>query len=96
VSTLDKMAKYAKGARRSGGGAFGEIDRLLQRFLEDKKRFRAAAKERLGSPRALRSIDGLYAVRWMNTLYRAPSVDALLEKLPQRAPQPPKDEAAVE
>jgi len=49
-------------------------------------------KERLGSPRTLRSKDGLYAVRWNGVTYRAPSPDALLEKLPKRrgevTPQP--------
>lgn len=70
--------------RAARGGVFAQIDELLAKFEQEKKRFRAAVKERLGSARTLRSLDGLYAVRWKSQRYRAPSVDALLEKLPKR------------
>lgn len=59
---------------------------MLERFEQDKKRFRAAVKARLGKPRALQVQDVFYACRWKGTTYRALSVDALIEKLPGRGP----------
>lgn len=74
--------------RRATGGVFRQLDEMLERFEADKKRFRAAVKERLGSPRALRVDDVFFLCVWKGTKYRALSVDALLEKLPKREATP--------
>lgn len=73
--------------KRATGGVFGEIDRLLVKFEDDKKRFRAAVKARTGSARTPRTRNGLYAVRWNREWFHDPSVDALFEKLPSRGPK---------
>lgn len=71
---------------RATGGVFKQLDEMVERFEQDKKRFRAAVKARLGKPRALQVQDTFYACRWLGTTYRALSVDALLDKLPSRGP----------
>jgi hypothetical protein len=84
MPALTRAEKLAAGAKRSGGGPFGDVDRLLAAFFEARKKFRAAVKERLGAARTLRSVDGLYAVRWKGVTYRAPTPELLLEKLPKK------------
>jgi hypothetical protein len=74
--------------RRVVGGVFGEIDRLRDRFEDDKKAFKKAVKERLGASRALRVDDIFYLCVWKGVKYRALSPAALLEKLPTRAAKP--------
>lgn len=76
--------------RRAPGGVFRHLDEMADRFEADKKRFRAAVKERLGSPRALRVDDVFYLCVWKGTKYRAQTVDALLEKLPKRGELKPE------
>lgn len=50
-------------------------------------------KERLGTSRALRVRNGLYACRYAKEWYHAPSVDALLDRV---APPKPEPEVAGE